>query len=102
MSELKMSITTEEIIRKIRKYYKGIIKVLDEAEQEYNLAKNNIKKRETYQFVAAQEMAINDFCNSIGIELSDDDMEIIEENCQGIYYDNGCTLENQCTYKDMG
>ena len=97
-----MSITTEEIIRKIRKYYKGIIKVLDEAEQEYNLAKNNIKKRETYQFVAAQEMAINDFCNSIGIELSDDDMEIIEENCQGIYYDNGCTLENQCTYKDMG
>lgn len=74
-----MSITTEQIIKTMRKHYKEIRIALDEAEQEYNSDKRSVKKREVYQFVAAQEMIVNDICNELGIELIADNMEVIEE-----------------------
>lgn len=75
-----MSITIEQIIKTMRKHYKEIRIALDEAEQEYNSDKRSIKKRETYQFIAAQEMIVNDICNELGIELIADNMEVIEED----------------------
>lgn len=75
-----MSVTKEQVIKTMRKYYKGIRTALDEAEQKYNLDKRSVKKREVYQFITAQEMIVNDICNELGINLVNDDMEIIEED----------------------
>lgn len=72
-----MSVTKEQVIKTMRKYYKGIRPALDEAEREYNLDKRSVKKREVYHFIAAQEMIVNDICNELGIDLINDDMEII-------------------------
>lgn len=74
-----MNITIEQVLKTMRKHYKEIRIALDEAEQEYNSDKRSIKKREVYQFVAAQEMIVNDICNELGIELIADNMEVIEE-----------------------
>jgi hypothetical protein len=65
-------------IHTIRKFYKGIRKALDEAEIEYNKNKRSVKAREAYQFIAGQEMAISDLCSELGIELVDEDLNVLE------------------------
>ena len=75
-----MKITNETITNVMRKHYNEIRTALDEAEQEYSFYKRSVKKRETYQFIAAQEMIINEICSEIGIELTDDNLELIKPN----------------------
>jgi len=65
------------MIEIIRKEYAEVVQTLKEAENTYNADKRSTKKRETFQFVAAQEMELSDLCNKLGIELWDDDMELI-------------------------
>ena len=66
-----------EMIRIIRKEYAEVVKALNEAEKEYDQDKRSTKKRETYQFVLAQEMILDDLCCELGIELYDDDCNLI-------------------------
>ena len=47
------------------------------AETEYNANKRSGKKRETFQFVAAQEMELSELCGKLGIELLDGNLELI-------------------------
>lgn len=68
-----------EIIKTIHKTYTEVVKALNEAEKEYDRDKRSIKKRETYQFISAQEMVLEDLCCELGIELYDDDFNLIEE-----------------------
>ncbi len=68
---------TEKIIKIIRKEYAEVVQALREAENDYNADKRSVKKRETFQFVAAQEMELSDLCGKLGIELWNDDMELI-------------------------
>lgn len=70
--------TTEEITI-IRRYYAGTVEALDEAEKAYNSDKKSVKKREIFQYVAAQEAALSDLCAELGVELYDDDLNLIEE-----------------------
>lgn len=67
----------DKMIEIIRKEYAEVVKALKEAEVAYNVNKRSVKKRETFQFVAAQEMELNDLCGKLGIELWNDDMELI-------------------------
>lgn len=68
-----------EMIRIIRKEYAEVSKALEKAEKEYDRDKRSIKKRETYQFISAQEMILDDLCCELEIELYDDDFNLIEE-----------------------
>ena len=68
-----------EMIKTIRKTYAEVVKALNEAEKEYDRDKRSIKKRETYQFISAQEMILDDLCCELEIELYDDDFELIED-----------------------
>lgn len=68
---------TKKMIEIIRKEYAEVVKTLKEAETEYNTNKRSIKKRETFQFVAAQEMELSELCGKLGIELWNDNMELI-------------------------
>lgn len=68
---------TNKIIEIIRKEYAEVVIALKEAETEYNANKRSVKKRETFQFVAAQEMELSELCGKLGIELWNDDMELI-------------------------
>ena len=52
----------QEMIKIIRKEYAEVVKALDEAEKEYDRDKRSTKKRETYQFISAQEMILDDLC----------------------------------------
>ncbi len=67
----------DKIIEIIRKEYAEVVKALKEAEVAYNADKRSVKKRETFQFVAAQEMELSDLCVKLEIELWNDDMELI-------------------------
>jgi len=67
----------DKMIEIIRKEYAEVVQALKEAENDYNADKRSVKKRETFQFVAAQEMELSDLCVKLGIELCDDDMELI-------------------------
>lgn len=69
----------QEMIRIIRKEYAEVVKALNEAEKEYNCDKRSTKKRETYQFISAQEMILDDLCCELEIDLYDDDFNLIEE-----------------------
>ena len=60
--------TAEQIISIIRREYAETIKALDEAEKGYNSDRRSIKKREIYQYIAAQEAALSDLCENIGIQ----------------------------------
>ncbi len=53
------------------------MQALREAEKDYNADKRSVKKRETFQFVAAQEMELSDLCGKLRIELWNDDMKLI-------------------------
>ncbi len=67
----------EKIINIIRKEYAEVVQTLKEAETAYNADKRSTKKRETFQFVAAQEMELSELCGKLGIELWNDDIELI-------------------------
>ncbi len=67
----------DKMIEIICKEYTEVVQALKEAENAYNADKRSVKKRETFQFVAAQEMELSDLCNKLGIELWNDDMELI-------------------------
>ncbi len=67
---------TNKMIEIIRKEYAEVIEALNEAETEYNADKRSVKKRETFQFVAAQEMELSDLCGKLGIELWNDKLEL--------------------------
>lgn len=71
--------TKEEMIKTIRKTYAEVLDALNKAEKEYDRDKRSIKKRETYQFISAQEMVLEDLCCELEIELYDDDFNLIEE-----------------------
>ncbi len=71
------SMDTDKMIEIIRKEYAEVVRALKEAETEYNANKRSGKKRETFQFVAAQEMELSELCGKLGIELSDDNLELI-------------------------
>ncbi len=68
---------TDKIIEIIREEYAEVAKALKEAENAYNADKRSVKKRETFQFVAAQEMELSELCGKLGIELWNDDIELI-------------------------
>ena len=61
----------------VRKEYAEVANALKEAEAQYNANRRSIKKRETFQFVAAQEMELSELCGKLGIELWNDNMELI-------------------------
>ncbi len=61
-----------EMIDIIKKEYVEIVKSLNEAEKEYNADKRSVKKREVYQFIAAQEMLLSDLCEKLDIELDNE------------------------------
>ncbi len=65
------------MIEIIRKEYTEVVQALKEAENDYNADKRSVKKRETFQFVAAQEIELSDLCGKLGIELWNDDIELI-------------------------
>jgi len=67
----------DQMIEIIRKEYSEVVQALREAENAYNVDKRSVKKREIFQFVAAQEMELSDLCNKLEIELWNDDMELI-------------------------
>ncbi len=67
----------DKMIEIIRKEYAEVVQALKEAETAYNADKRSVKKRGTFQFVAAQEMELSDLCEKLGIELWNDDMELI-------------------------
>lgn len=67
---------TNKMIEIIRKEYAEVIEALNEAETEYNADKRSVKKRETFQFVVAQEMELSDLCGKLGIELWNDKLEL--------------------------
>lgn len=75
--ESEDNMDTNKIIEIIRKEYAEVVIALKEAETEYNANKRKVKKRETFQFVAAQEMELSELCGKLGIELWNDDMELI-------------------------
>lgn len=60
--------TAKQIISIIHREYAETIKALDEAEKDYNSDRRSIKKREIYQYIAAQEAALSDLCENIGIQ----------------------------------
>lgn len=66
-----------QMIEIIRKEYVKVVKALKEAETDYNANRRSVKKRDTFQFVAAQEMELSELCGKLGIELWNDDMELI-------------------------
>lgn len=72
-----IDVDTNIMIKIIRKEYAEVVKALKEAETDYNANRRSIKKRETFQFVAAQEMELSELCGKLGIELWNDDMELI-------------------------
>ena len=53
----------------IRGFYADIVKAVEKAEREHEADKRSVKKREIYQFVSAQEIAISDLCAKLGIAL---------------------------------
>lgn len=53
----------------IKNYYKEILITLKQAKKDYNENKRSFSKRQTFQFVAAQEMRINELCIELGIDL---------------------------------
>ena len=57
------------MIKIIRKEYAEVVKALKEAETDYNANRRSVKKREEFQFVAAQEMELSELCRKLGIEL---------------------------------
>lgn len=57
------------MIKIIRKEYAEVVKALREAETDYNANRRSVKKREEFQFVAAQEMELSELCRKLGIEL---------------------------------
>lgn len=65
------------MIKIIRKEYAEVVKALKEAETDYNANRRSVKKREEFQFVAAQEMELSELCRKLGIELWNDEMEVI-------------------------
>lgn len=67
----------DKMIEIIRQEYAEVVQALNEAEMAYNADKRSIKKRETFKFVAAQEMELSELCGKLGIELWNDDMELI-------------------------
>lgn len=67
----------DKMIKIIRKEYAEVVQALKETENAYNTDKRSVKKRETFRFVAAQEMELSDLCVKLGIELWNDDMELI-------------------------
>ena len=71
--------TTEQITAIIRRAYAETVKALDEAEKDYNSDRKSVKKREIFQYVAAQEATLSDLCGELDIELYDDDLNLIEE-----------------------
>lgn len=68
---------TNNMIEIIRKEYAEVIKALKDAETDYNANRRSVKKREAFQFVAGQEMELSELCGKLGIELWNDDMELI-------------------------
>lgn len=66
-----------KMIEIIRKEYVEVVKALKEAETDYNANRRSVKKREEFQFVAAQEMELSELCRKLGIELWNDEMEVI-------------------------
>lgn len=67
----------DRMIEIIREEYAEVVKALKEVETAYNEDRRSVKKREAFQFVAAQEMELSDLCGKLGIELWNDDMELI-------------------------
>ena len=65
------------MIKIIRKEYAEVVKALKEAETDYNANRRSVLKREEFQFVAAQEMELSELCRKLGIELWNDEMEVI-------------------------
>lgn len=61
----------------VRREYADIVKALEEAEQLHEEDKRSVKKRELYQFIAAKELAISELCNSLGIALRDENLNLI-------------------------
>lgn len=67
----------DEMIKIIRQEYAEVVEALKKAEQEHNADKRSVKKREVYQFIAAQEMELTELCNKLGIELWDEELNLI-------------------------
>ena len=69
---------TDEMIKFIRQEYAEVVEALRKAEQEHNADKRSVKKREIFQFVAAQEMELTELCQKLGIQLYDENFELID------------------------
>jgi hypothetical protein len=67
----------EQMVKVIRKQYAETVKALHKAEKEYEKDTRSVRKRETYRWTEAQEMALSDLCAELEIELYDDDLQLI-------------------------
>lgn len=77
MERMVDDMDTNRIIEIIRKEYAEVIKELREAESDYNADRRSVKKREIFQFIAAQEMELSELCGKLGIELWNDEFDLI-------------------------
>lgn len=68
-----MKFTAEQMEKLIRFEYKETVKALNEAEKAYNADKKSRKKREVYQYAAAQEAALNDLGFLLEIFFDEDE-----------------------------
>ena len=68
--------TKEEMIGIIIKMYNETAEALEQADKEYSSDKKNVKKREAYRYIVAQEAVLNDLCCELEIDdLIDDGLD---------------------------
>ena len=65
--------TREEMIGIIVKMYNETAEALGQADKECNNDKKNVKKREAYCYIVAQEAVLNDLCYELEIDDLIDD-----------------------------
>lgn len=62
----------------VRREYAAIVKALKEAERLHEEDKRSVKKRELYHFMQAEELAISELCKTLGIQLRDENMNLLK------------------------
>ena len=65
------------VVAQIRKTYANVVAALNDAEKCYHLSPKSHKAREQFQFISAQEQVLSDLAHELGIELTDDDLNLI-------------------------
>ena len=65
------------VVAQLRKVYADVVAALNEAETEYNKNRKSVSARQNYYFAGAQEQVLRDLAGELGVELHDDDLNLI-------------------------